>query len=234
VWRPAASSRVWSRIDAPETALDALAQPYQGSCPLQSTRENSLLRESYTNPRCYAKDPKTLEWTVSEPTLRLNRRQRSQSVIHKGNRPEIALLLETLAAAGPGQPEQKPESAQKSGRTRHTVGTDRVWWVEKDDLILIYNDSFDTIVGVIDGNQPSAASHPLRAPLTQPKDGFEPAAYSAETFFHQMPFSLSKHSLTSAGTLSELISATRSSTRIFTWYLFCNNSTNPAKILFPE
>ena len=28
MWRPAASSRVWSRIDAPETALDAVAQPF--------------------------------------------------------------------------------------------------------------------------------------------------------------------------------------------------------------
>src|SRR5271157_2414617 len=28
VWRPAASPRVWSRIDAPETALDAVAQPF--------------------------------------------------------------------------------------------------------------------------------------------------------------------------------------------------------------
>jgi prepilin-type processing-associated H-X9-DG protein len=51
------------------------------------------------------------------------------------------------------------------------------WWVEQGDLILIDNDAFDTIVGVIDGKQPSAASHPLRAALTQPKDSFEPAAY---------------------------------------------------------
>ena len=61
-------------------------------------------------------------------------------VIRKGNRPEIARLLESLAAAGPGQPEQKPEPAQKSGRTLHALGTDGVWWVEKDDLILIDND----------------------------------------------------------------------------------------------
>ena len=134
MWRPAASSRVWSRIDAPATALNAVAQPCQGSCPLQSTRENSLLRESYTNPRCHAKDPRILPCTVPEPTLHLNCRQPSQSVIHKGNRPEIARLLETLAAAGPGQPEQKPEPAQKSGRTLHTLGTEGVWWVEKDDL----------------------------------------------------------------------------------------------------
>jgi len=98
-------------------------------------------------------------------------------VVRKGNQPEIARLLETLAAAGPGQPEQKPEPAQKNGRAVHALGTDMVWWVEQDDLILIDNDSFDTIVGVIDGKQPSAASHPLRAALTQAKDGFEPAAY---------------------------------------------------------
>src|SRR5271157_3971814 len=98
-------------------------------------------------------------------------------VVRKGNQPEIARLLETLAAAGPCQPEQKPEPAQKSGRAVHALGTDMVWWVEQDDLILIDNDSFDTIVGVIDGKQPSAASHPLRAALTQAKDGFEPAAY---------------------------------------------------------
>src|SRR5271166_1242309 len=84
VWRPAASSRVWSRIDAPETALDAVAQPCQGSCPLQSTRENSLLRESYTNPRCHAKDPKTLDWTVSGPTLHLKARIRAETQALEG------------------------------------------------------------------------------------------------------------------------------------------------------
>ncbi|MGO9813997.1 MAG: hypothetical protein ACLP53_24970, partial [Isosphaeraceae bacterium] len=99
------------------------------------------------------------------------------AVIRKGNRPEIVRLLEALAAAESGQPERKPEPVQKNGRALHALGADMGWWVEKDDLILIDNDSFDTIVGVIDGKQPSAASHPLRAPLTQPKDGFEPAAY---------------------------------------------------------
>ncbi len=97
--------------------------------------------------------------------------------IRKGNRPEIIRLLETLAAAGPGQPEQKPAPVQKNGRAVHALGADMVWWVEQGDLILTDKDSFDTIVGVIDGKQPSAASHPLRAPLIQPKDGFEPAAY---------------------------------------------------------
>jgi len=97
--------------------------------------------------------------------------------IRKGNRPEIIRLLETLAAAGPDQPEQKPAPVQKNGRAVHALGTDMVWWVEQGDLILIDNDSFDKIVGVIDGKQPSAASHLLRAPLIQPKDGFEPAAY---------------------------------------------------------
>ena len=98
-------------------------------------------------------------------------------VVRKGNRPEVVRLLDTLAAAGPGQPEQKPEPAQKNGRALHALATEGVWWVEQDDLILTDEASFDRIVKVIDGKQPSAASHPLRAALTQSKDGFEPAAY---------------------------------------------------------
>jgi prepilin-type processing-associated H-X9-DG protein len=97
-------------------------------------------------------------------------------VMHKGSRPETTRLLDTLAA-GPDQPEQKPAPAQKNGRTVHALGTDMCWWAEKLDLILTDNDGFDTIVGVIDGKQPSAVSHPVRAALTQPKDGIEPAAY---------------------------------------------------------
>ncbi len=83
-------------------------------------------------------------------------------VVRKGNRPEVVRLLDTLAAAGPGQPEQKPEPAQKNGRALHALATEGVWWVEQDDLILTDEASFDRIVKVIDGKQPSAASHPLR------------------------------------------------------------------------
>ena len=98
-------------------------------------------------------------------------------VIRKGDKPEIVRLLDLLAAAGPEQPEQKPEPSQKAGRTVHALGTDMVWWIEQGDLILTNNASFETIVAVIDGKQPSAVSHPLRAALTQPKDGIEPAAF---------------------------------------------------------
>jgi prepilin-type processing-associated H-X9-DG protein len=98
-------------------------------------------------------------------------------VIRNGSRPEIARLLDLLAAAGPGQPEQKPEPAQKNGRTVHALGKDMVWWIEQGDLILVDSTSFDTILGVIESKQPSALIHPLRAALTQPKDGLEPLAY---------------------------------------------------------
>jgi len=95
-------------------------------------------------------------------------------VIRNGNRPEITRFLDILAA-GPG--EAAPEPVQKSGRAVHARGKETVWWVEKDDVILTDEASFDLIVKVIDGRQPSSASHPLRASLTQPKEGFEPAAY---------------------------------------------------------
>ena len=103
-------------------------------------------------------------------------------VIRKGNRPEITHLLDTLTGGGLAQPEQKPEPVQRNGRAVHGVGSDLVWWVEHDDLILVDNDAFDTIVGVIAGKQPSAASHPMRAALTQPREGFEPAAYGFVDF----------------------------------------------------
>ena len=52
-----------------------------------------------------------------------------------------------------------------------------VWWAEKNDVIITDEAAFETIVGVIDGKQPSAANHPLRQSLTQRRDDMETAAY---------------------------------------------------------
>ncbi len=96
-------------------------------------------------------------------------------VIRKANQPELARILKVFVGGPPDQP--RPEPVQKSGRAVHSLGDDRVWWVEKDDMIVTDSDAVDTILAVIDGKQPSAANHPLRAALAPPKDGIETAAY---------------------------------------------------------
>ncbi len=138
MWRPAASSRVWSRIDAPETALDAVAQPCQGSWPLQSTRENSLLRESYTNPRCHAEDPRILPCTVSEPALHLNCRQPSQSA-RTFNSPLPARALPPRASAGPCGPASlgqlpDPRGASRGNLLENAQRGDRTLKIADQDL----------------------------------------------------------------------------------------------------
>ena len=97
-------------------------------------------------------------------------------VIRKGNRPEDLKLLES-AAASPGQPETKPESFQKSGRTIHPLATDGVWWLEKDDLVLTDKTAVDAVIEVIEGKRKTAVDHPVRTALTRAENGIEPAAY---------------------------------------------------------
>jgi prepilin-type processing-associated H-X9-DG protein len=98
-------------------------------------------------------------------------------VVRKGNRPEDIKLLERAAAAGSGRPEGKPEAIQKNGRSVHPLGDEAVYWFEREDLILTGKDAVDTLLAVIDGKQPSAASHPHRIALTKSENGCEPAAY---------------------------------------------------------
>ena len=96
-------------------------------------------------------------------------------VLRKVDAPEFARLMKVFSNAPPDQPE--PQPIQKNGRTVHALGTELVWWLEKDDMIFTQNDSVDAITAVVDGKQPSAASHPLRSTLTESKGGFEPAAF---------------------------------------------------------
>ena len=84
-------------------------------------------------------------------------------VVRKGNRPDALKLLQRAAAAGGDHPEGKQEAIQKNGRTIHPLGEDAAYWAEKDDLIVTGKDAVDTVLAVIDGKQPSAVGHPLRA-----------------------------------------------------------------------
>ncbi len=88
-------------------------------------------------------------------------------VVRKGDRPETIRLLETLATPAPASPNRSRNRAANTGEPVHASAMPMLWWVEHGDLILTDNDAFETIVGVIDGKQPSAADHPLR--------GFDPA-----------------------------------------------------------
>ncbi|MGC8638270.1 MAG: DUF1559 domain-containing protein [Isosphaeraceae bacterium] len=98
-------------------------------------------------------------------------------VVRNGKRPETLKLLESAASAEPGHEEGKAEVIQKSGRAIHALRTDGVYWFENDDLVLTGKDTVDKLLAVLDGKQPSAATHPLRLALHKKETDFEPAAY---------------------------------------------------------
>ena len=100
-------------------------------------------------------------------------------VLRHGDRPEVRRLLESAASAvGPngGNDQAKVAPIQKAGRTLYSLGKDGIWWIEKGDLILTGTDRADQVLATIDGKQPSAFDHPLRAELAKAENGFEPAA----------------------------------------------------------
>ena len=82
------------------------------------------------------------------------------------------------------------ESETRNGR-KLTVINGGAWWDEKNDLILtpppIENAS--TILSVIDGKTPSAATHPIRVELAKPESGFTPVllAFVDPATFPPMP-----------------------------------------------
>ncbi len=95
--------------------------------------------------------------------------------LRRGDRPEIKHLLEAFETGTAGDAEEKAEagSVQKAGRTLHRFARDGVWWAEKGDLILTQASKADEILEVLDGRQPSALDHPLRALLTKAEQSFE-------------------------------------------------------------
>jgi hypothetical protein len=100
-------------------------------------------------------------------------------VLRHGEGPRIARLFE--AASSAGRPDRAEGNAERdaiprAGRTLHTLGADGIWWLDKGDLILTGKDSVDELLAVLDGHQPSALDHPLRAELTRAEPGCEPVA----------------------------------------------------------
>ena len=95
------------------------------------------------------------------------------TVVRGGDRPEVRKVLDlALAADRRGADEAAP--VQKAGRTIHTASKDMSWWIEKGDLV--FSDSPDTVLDVLDGKSPNAVDHPLRAALARGGDGFLPVA----------------------------------------------------------
>src|SRR5262249_55133020 len=94
-----------------------------------------------------------------------------------GDRPEVRRLIDAATAAGRrrrGEGEARPAPIPKAGRTLHPIGEGMNWGVEKGDRVL--SDAPDAILAVLDGQQPSAVDHPVRAGLYHSGDGFQPVA----------------------------------------------------------
>jgi hypothetical protein len=99
-------------------------------------------------------------------------------VLRQGDRPEIKIALQSLAASRRDEAQEKAEASsfEKVGRKLHRFGSGQVYWVEKDELILTGQSEADEILEVIDGRRPSAIEHPLRAELFKAAEGFQPVA----------------------------------------------------------
>ncbi len=90
------------------------------------------------------------------------------AVFRGGGQAELKRLVELVTSRG-----QPADAVEKAGRTVHQMN-DISWWYENDDLVLTGQP--DAIIAVIDGKEPSAVDHPLRASLLKGEDGFQPAA----------------------------------------------------------
>jgi prepilin-type processing-associated H-X9-DG protein len=95
-------------------------------------------------------------------------------VIRKGHQKEFLDLLQSALEAD--KPGARAEVVEKNGRTVHVHGG-AAWWSEHGDLVITGRTMVDGVLSVVDGKQPSALGHPLRAALTQPQADFEPVAY---------------------------------------------------------
>jgi prepilin-type processing-associated H-X9-DG protein len=100
-------------------------------------------------------------------------------VLRQADGSGIIRLLEAAASAsrpeGAAEP-ANPAAISRAGRTLHPLGADGIWWLEKGDVILTGKDKADEVLAVLDGKQPSALGHPLRAEVARAQEGFETAA----------------------------------------------------------
>jgi len=93
--------------------------------------------------------------------------------VDRGPRPKRRAVSTLPPAQGVDQSRTTP--IQKAGRTLHPLnGPFTAWWSEKEDLVI--TSSPDAVLAALDGKQPSAVNHPLRAQLAKAENGFEPVA----------------------------------------------------------
>jgi prepilin-type processing-associated H-X9-DG protein len=97
------------------------------------------------------------------------------TVVRNGDRPEFHRMVASEAAAHPRRPGRgavEPAVTKKAGRTLHLVDEGGAWWIEHGDLVVTGRP--DAVIDVLDGKEPSAVDHPLRARLRKARDGFVP------------------------------------------------------------
>jgi prepilin-type processing-associated H-X9-DG protein len=98
----------------------------------------------------------------------------------RGDRPEMRRLLgivDFLLRRSDDESSSEPLVAQvKAGRTIHPLGGKAVWMIDNGDLIVTEKKNFENILSALDGKEPNAIKHALRAELATPEDGFQPAA----------------------------------------------------------
>ena len=98
-------------------------------------------------------------------------------VARQGDQPSIRHILEDAATrnfARRGQEGADGKPVQKAGRTYHPIDQKGGWWFEKGDLVLSNRPDF--VMSVLDGKEPNATDHPVRADLLKGKEGFQPVA----------------------------------------------------------
>jgi prepilin-type processing-associated H-X9-DG protein len=89
-------------------------------------------------------------------------------ILRGGGHGELKRMVDLLTMRG-----GPADVVEKAGRTIHPL-RDISWWYEKDDLVLTSQP--DAIIAVLDGKEPNAVEHPLRAALLKGDDGFRPVA----------------------------------------------------------
>jgi hypothetical protein len=88
------------------------------------------------------------------------------------------LLRETATGRRPVQ------TATHRGREISSLmspaGQGAAWWFEKDDLVVALNspEGIDSLLTTLEGQEPSAADHPLRNQLSQTSAGFSPVGWA--------------------------------------------------------
>ena len=81
-------------------------------------------------------------------------------VLRGGGRGMLRDLFGRLPAVAGNKATPVPAPVQKAGRTLAALGPDRVWWAEKDDLVIATANYADDVLTVLDGQQPERARPP--------------------------------------------------------------------------